>query len=56
MALTLNFQTSLRRLNVMTVRNVFANESIGKMISLVRNTFYITSCKELGAHFKYFQV
>ena len=41
MASTVNFRTSLRRHNVITVRNVFANKKIGEMISLVHNAFRI---------------
>ena len=36
--------------------NVFANESIGEMISHGRNAFPCTSCIQIGAQFRHFQV
>ena len=53
MAPAMYFRTSYRRHNVKTVRNVFVNKNIGKMITLVCNAFRIQWCR---AHFKYFQV
>ena len=41
---------------ITTVHNTFAKKKIGEMISPSRNTFLISACKQLRAHFKCCQI
>ena len=53
MTSALNFQTSLCHHNMC---NVFANKNVNAIISSGCNAFLVLSDKQIGAHFKYFQI